>query len=90
MEKKKGKKSKSDKQAFVVPNIQHTNQLFQRDKDNNSISGNYNYMIDSQYREQKSFSHENSQFITAQLNTAPNSSSQRNTVSAHTHIISQI
>jgi hypothetical protein len=51
MDKKKGKKNKSDKHAFAAASIQNTNQLIQRDKDNNSISGNYNYMIDTQYRE---------------------------------------
>lgn len=50
MEKKKSKKK--DKAA---PGLHSSNQLFAREKDNNSVSGNYNYVIDMPYTKTTEF-----------------------------------
>jgi hypothetical protein len=70
MDKKKNKKSKGDKAQASATGIHNSNQLYARDKDNNSVSGNYNYVIDAQYRELKSLSSDNSQVIGNSLTAA--------------------
>jgi hypothetical protein len=48
MDKKKSKKPKADKNTAGILN---SNLLYTRDKDSNSISGNYNYVIDTHFKE---------------------------------------